>query len=268
MRFLGTLINVGAVIAGSLIGLFFHARLPKRLTTVAFQGIGLFTLFIGFTMAAKTKSLLVLVFSIVLGAVTGELLDIDRPLNRFGEWLRKLLRRKEIHHKGTKTQSGETPKTGFDSQAGSSCLGDLVVNPSAPDRSRFAEGLVTAFLLFCMGSMTVLGAIEEGLGGRPNLLVAKSVLDGFASLALAASLGVGVLFSVIPLLIYQGGLTLLAGSLHAVMSDVVVNEVSAAGGLILIGLGITILEIKRLKVLNMLPALVFAGVLAAVFLRS
>jgi len=229
MRFLGTLINVGAVIVGSLLGLFFHARLPKRFTTVAFQGIGLFTLFIGFTMAAKTKSLLVLVFSIVLGAIVGELMDIDKWLNRFGGWLRVRLK-----------------------------LGN----------ERFAEGLVTAFLLFCMGSMTVLGAIEEGLGGKPNLLAAKSVLDGFASLALAASLGVGVLFSVIPLLLYQGGLTLLAGSLHAVMSGAVVNEVSAAGGLILIGLGITILEIKQLKVLNMLPALVFAGVLAAVFLRS
>jgi uncharacterized membrane protein YqgA involved in biofilm formation len=179
-------------------------------------------------MAAKTKSLLVLVFSIVLGAIAGELLDIDRLLNRFGEWLKARLR-----------LGGE----------------------------RFAEGLVAAFLLFCMGSMTVLGAIEEGMGGRPNLLAAKSVLDGFASLALAASLGIGVLFSVIPLFIYQGGLTLLAGSLHAVMSDVVVSEVSAAGGLILIGLGITILEIKQLKVLNMLPALVFAGVLAAIFLR-
>ncbi len=224
---LGTLVNVAAVIAGSLVGVFFHARLPKRLTNVAFHGIGLFTLFIGFTMAAKTKSLLVLVFSIVLGAITGELLDIDRLLNRLGEWLKARLR-----------------------------LGG----------DRFAEGLVAAFLLFCMGSMTVLGAIEEGLGGRPNLLAAKSVLDGFASLALAASLGIGVLFSVIPLFVYQGGLTLLAGSLHAVMSDAVVNEVSAAGGLILIGLGITILEIKQLKVLNMLPALVFAGVLAAIFL--
>jgi len=224
---LGTFINVGAVVAGSLVGVFLHARLPGRLTKVAFQGIGLFTLFIGFTMAAKTRSLLVLVFSIVLGAIAGELLGIDRLLNRFGEWLKTRLR-----------------------------LGG----------DRFAEGLVTAFLLFCMGSMTVLGAIEEGLGGRPNLLAAKSVLDGFASLALAASLGIGVLFSVIPLFVYQGGLTLLAGSLHAAMSDVVVNEVSAAGGLILIGLGITILEIKQLKVLNMLPALVFAGALAAVFL--
>jgi len=264
MRFVGTLINVGAVIAGSLIGLSFHARLPKRFTTVAFQGIGLFTLFIGFTMAAKTKSLLVLVFSIVLGAITGELLDIDRLLNRFGEWLRRKLEKKGTRHEDTKARSGQQ----LESQSGRLSLGALVVDSPAPERSRFAEGLVTAFLLFCMGSMTVLGAIEEGLGGKPNLLAAKSVLDGFASLALAASLGIGVLFSVIPLLIYQGGLTLLAGSLHAVMSEVVVNEVSAAGGLILIGLGITILEIKQLKVLNMLPALVFAGVLAAVFLKS
>ncbi len=239
---LGTLINVGAVIAGSLVGLFFHARLPKRLAAVAFQGIGLFTLFIGFTMAARTKSLLVLVFSIVLGAVTGELLDIDRLLNRFGEWLRRKLEKKR--------EPG------------------AAIGESTSDRGRFAEGLVTAFLLFCMGSMTVLGAIEEGLGGKPNLLAAKSVLDGFASVALAASLGIGVLFSVIPLFIYQGGLTVLAGSLHAVMSGGAVNEVSAAGGLILIGLGITILEIRQLKVLNMLPALVFAGVLAGVFLRS
>jgi uncharacterized membrane protein YqgA involved in biofilm formation len=287
MRFLGTLINVGAVISGSLVGLFFHARLPKRFTTVAFQGIGLFTLFIGFMMAAKTKSLLVLVFSIVLGAITGELLDIDRLLNRFGEWLRKRIEGTRIHHQDTQAPSDGVSDSGL-SPSEPSCLvenGDCTGLRPRPrgrglsplstaqsgegsDRSRFAEGLVTAFLLFCMGSMTVLGAIEEGLGGRPNLLAAKSVLDGFASLALAASLGVGVLFSVIPLLVYQGGLTLLAGSLHAVMSDVVVNEVSAAGGLILIGLGITILEIKQLKVLNMLPALVFAGVLAAAFLRS
>jgi hypothetical protein len=225
---LGTLINVGAVVVGSLVGTLFHARLPRRLTTVAFQGIGLFTLFIGLTMATRTQHLLVLIFSIVLGAISGELLDIERHLNRFGDWLK------------AKLKSGS---------------------------ARFTEGMVTAFLLFCMGSMTVLGAIEEGLGGKPNLLVAKSVLDGFASTALAASLGIGVLFSAIPLLVYQGSLTVFAGSLKPVLSTAVVNEISAAGGLILIGLGINILEIKQLKVLNMLPALVFAGVLAAVFLR-
>jgi uncharacterized membrane protein YqgA involved in biofilm formation len=267
MRFLGTFINVGAVVAGSLVGLFFRARLPKRLTAVAFQGIGLFTLFIGFTMAAKTKNLLVLVFSIVLGAIAGELIDIDKGLNRFGEWLKTRLQRRGVHHKGTKAQSEGASELRPDTAPEPLSLGVFAVNAPAPGGSRFAEGLVTAFLLFCMGSMTVLGAVEEGLGGRPNLLAAKSVLDGFASIALAASFGVGVLFSVIPLLLYQGGLTLLAGTEHAVLSEPVVNEVSAAGGLILVGLGITILEIKRLKVLNMLPALVIAGVLAGVFLR-
>jgi uncharacterized membrane protein YqgA involved in biofilm formation len=220
-------VNVGAVVVGSLVGMLFHARLPRRLTAVAFQGIGLFTLFIGFTMATKTQHLLVLIFSIVLGAIAGELLDIDRHLNRFGDCLK------------AKLKSGS---------------------------ARFTEGLVTAFLLFCMGSMTVLGAIEEGLGGKPNLLVAKSVLDGFASAALAASMGIGVLSSIIPLFVYQGALTLFAGSLKPVLSTAVVNEITAAGGLILIGLGINILEIRQLKVLNMLPALVVSGVLAAVFL--
>jgi hypothetical protein len=229
MRFLGTLINVGAVIAGSLVGLFFHTRLPKRLTAIAFQAIGLFTVFMGVTMAMRTSSFLVMIFSIAPGAIAGELIDIDRHLKRLGDWLKSRVRSRN---------------------------------------ERFTEGMVTAFLLFCMGSMTVLGAIEEGLGGRPNLLAAKSVLDGFASLALAASLGVGVLFSAVPLLLYQGGLTLFAGSLHNVLSNVVVNEVSAVGGLILVGLGINILEIRQLKVINMLPALVFAAVLAAVFLRS
>lgn len=229
MRLLGTLVNVATVIAGSAVGLLFKAKLPPRLGAIAFQGIGLFTLFLGFTMAAKTKNLLVLIFAIVLGAITGELADIERHLTRFGDWLKQRLR-----------LGGE----------------------------RFAEGMVAAFLLFCMGSMTVLGAIEEGLGGRPNLLVAKSVLDGFASIALAATLGVGVAFSVIPLLVYQGGLTLLAATLGGALSQTVVNEMSAAGGLLLVGLGINILEIKKLRVLNMLPALVYAALLAALFVRG
>jgi hypothetical protein len=228
MRILGTLINAAAVIIGSLVGTLLHARLPRRLAEVAFQGIGLFTLFIGFRMAARTEHLLILIFSIVLGALSGELLNIDRHLNRFGDWLKTRLK---------------------------------------STSARFTEGMVTAFLLFCMGSMTVLGAIEEGLGSKPNLLIAKSVLDGFAAAALAGSFGIGVLFSVIPLLVYQGTLTLFAGSLRPVLADAVVREITAAGGLILLGLGINILEIRQLKVLNMLPALVVAGILAGLFLR-
>jgi hypothetical protein len=224
----GTLVNVAAVIAGSAVGLAVGARLPKRLTGIAFQGIGLFSIAIGVSMAIKTANWLVVIFSIVPGALVGELVDIDRHLNRFGEFLKRRLR-----------TGGE----------------------------RFTEGMVAAFLLFCMGSMTVLGAIEEGLGRAPNLLLAKSVLDGFASVALAATFGVGVAFSVVPLLVYQGGLTLAAGSLSSLLADRVVTEVSAVGGLLLIGLGINILEIRRLKIVNMLPALVFAGVLAWLLVR-
>lgn len=240
---IGTLVNVGAVLTGSIIGLLVGMRLPERVTKIVFQGIGLFTLAIGFSMALKTRNFVLMVFAIILGSICGELIDIDRGLTAFGEWLKRKLRRQQ----------------GAEARATDDGPGNR--------QDRFAEGMVTAFLLFCMGSMTVLGAIEEGMGRPPNLLLAKSVLDGFASVALSAAMGLGVAFSVIPLLIYQGGLTFLAGSLHGAMSDVVVNEVTAVGGLLLIGLGINILDLKKLKVLNMLPALAFAGVLAWLFPR-
>jgi hypothetical protein len=224
---LGTFINTGAVILGSIIGLLLHKRLPKNITTIVFQGIGLFTLFLGFSMALKTSNYLILIFSIVIGSIIGQLLSIDRALDHFSNLLKTKI---------------------------------------STDNEKFSDGFVTAFLLFCMGSMTILGAFEEGLGGRPNLLLTKSVLDGFSSIALSAGLGVGVIFSVIPLLIYQGGLTLLAGWLGQFFNDIVINEISAVGGLILVGLGINILEIKKIKVINMLPGLLVAVILAYLFL--
>lgn len=223
----GTLLNVATVVGGSAIGLLIHSKLPQKITTITFQGIGLFTLFIGFFMAMKTKEPLIMILSIVPGGILGEWLDLARYLERFSEWLKG---RVKSHN------------------------------------ARFTEGLMTAFLLFCMGSMTILGAIEEGLGNKPNLLIAKSVLDGFSSIALSTTFGIGVLFSAIPLLLYQGALTLGASALHNVLSDPIVNEVSAVGGLILIGLGLSILEIKAMKILNMLPALLIAAILAYVFI--
>ena len=223
----GTLINAGAIIIGSIIGLIIHSRLPKRIITITFQGIGLFTLFLGFTMATKNSNLLIMIFSIVLGSIIGELIDIDKFMNRFSAWLKNKIKSKN---------------------------------------DKFSEGFITAFLLFCMGSLTILGAIEEGLGGVPNLLLAKSVLDGFSSIALSASLGIGVIFSVIPLLIYQGGLTLFASSLQNLFNEILINELTAVGGLLLIGLGINILEIKKFKILNMLPSLVIVVILTYLFL--
>lgn len=222
----GTLINIAAVIVGSSVGLIARSKLPERITGIVFQGIGLFTLLFGVSMAIKTGNFLLMIFSIVIGSIAGEWIDIERHVFRLGDSLKGAIRSKN---------------------------------------EKFSEGLTAAFLLFCMGSMTILGAIEEGLGGKPNLLLAKSVLDGFASIGLAAALGIGVMFSVIPLLVYQGGITLFASFLQGVFTDTIISEMTATGGLLLIGLGINILEIKRLRILNMLPALVVVVILSYFF---
>ena len=223
----GTLLNASTVIIGSIIGLIVRSRLPKRITDTAFQGVGLFTIILGIMMAIKTNNLLIMIFSVVLGSIIGELIDIDKWINIFGEWLKNKFKSKN---------------------------------------QRFSEGLITAFLLYCMGSMTILGAIEEGLGELPNLLVAKSILDGFSSIVLAATLGIGVLFSFIPLLIYQGGLTLLASNVQNFLTEIIINEITAVGGILLLGLGITLLNIKKIKVINMMPSMVIICFLSYLFL--
>ncbi|MBE0662511.1 MAG: DUF554 domain-containing protein [Bacteroidales bacterium] len=219
---LGTFVNVAAVIAGSLLGLLLKTRLPEKITSIVFQGIGLVTIFFGVAMAFRSQNWVILILSVVSGAIIGQLLNLDERLNKVGEWLKNKLKINNI---------------------------------------RFTEGLITAFLLFCMGSLTVLGALEEGMNQNPELLLAKSVMDGFSSIALSAAMGIGVMFSVIPLLIYQGGITLFAGSLQNVLSEPLIMEITAAGGIILLGMGINILEIKRIQILNLLPALLMAVVM-------
>ncbi len=216
---IGTLVNVAAVISGTAIGLILKSRLPEKLVKTVFQALGLFTLVIGFIMALKVNSMLIIVFSLVLGAIVGELIDLEMYADRAGARLKKRI------------------KVGGD---------------------KFSEGLLTAFLMFCMGSMTILGAFDEGMKNDSTLLITKSVMDGFSSIALASALGIGVGFSVIPLLVYQGGLTLFASYLGAFFSEPMIMELTATGGILLIGLGFNILEIKKIKVFNLLPALVFA----------
>lgn len=218
----GTLVNIAAIIAGSIIGMIIHDKLPKRFVQIVFQAIGLFTLFIGVSMALKTDHIILLIMSLVIGSVIGELLGLEKGMERLADRLKgKLKLRNE----------------------------------------RFSEGMITAFLLYCMGSVTIIGAIEEGLTGKPTLLYMKSIMDGVSSIALASAMGVGVAFSVIPLLLYQGGITLFASSVGEYFSDVVVDELTATGGILLLGLGINILEIKKLRILNMLPSLVVVVVL-------
>lgn len=214
---IGTIVNIVAIIIGGMIGLFFNKRLPKRFINIFFQVIGLFTLFLGVSMVLETTHIFHMLIALILGAVIGEALRLQKRVEQMSEFL----------------------KTKFN-------IGG----------EKFSEGLLTAFLLYCVGSLTILGAMEEGMGGDPKLLYIKSLMDGISSIALASALGIGVIFSVIPLLIYQGGLTLFAGWFGEFLPEVMINELSAVGGILLIGLSINILNIKKIKVINMLPALV------------
>jgi len=223
---IGTLVNVATVIVGSLTGIVFKSRLPERFIKIFFQVIGLFTLYLGFSMALKSTHVLQMVFSLIIGAVIGESLHLDRGLEKFAAVIKK-------RFKST--------------------------------NERFSDGLLTAFLLYCMGSLTILGAIQEGMTGDAHLLFIKSLMDGVSSIALASGLGIGVLFSAVPLLIFQGGITLLAMWLGDFFPAVMITELSAVGGILLLGLGIDILGIKKIKVINMLPALVVIVVLIWLF---
>jgi len=223
---IGTLVNVLAVVVGSTLGLLFHSKVPERFIKITFNGIGIFTLVLGFGMALASNEILLMVFSIIIGSLLGEALDIDKRLNTISNQLKKRL---------------------------------------GNESDNFSNGLITGFLLFCMGSMTILGAIQEGVGGSPDLLMTKSLMDGFASLALASTLGVGVLFSVIPLFIYQGGLTLLAAQVKDFLSPEMITEITGVGGLLLIALGLNILDLKKIKVSNMLPSLLVIIILMLIF---
>ena len=213
----GTIVNVFAVVLGSSIGLWINKSLPQRYIKIFFQVMGLFTLFLGISLALKSTHILQLVISLISGALLGEWLNLDGKMQGLSNWLKKKIKLKN---------------------------------------EKFTDGLLTAFLLYCVGSMTILGAIEEGVGGSSRLLMIKSLMDGISSIALASGLGVGVLFSVVPLFIFQGGLTLLAMLLGDFIPQIIITELSATGGILLIGLGLDIMEVKKMKVINMLPALI------------
>jgi len=253
----GTIVNVIAVVAGSLVGLFFARFVTERIREVIMQGLGLAVMLIGMTMAFQTNNILIVAGSMVLGGILGEVLDIEGWLDRMGERLKKRFR----------SESGT-----------------------------FVTGFVTASLVYCVGAMAVVGSLEEGIRNDPSILYAKSLLDGFASIAFASALGVGVIFSIIPIFVYQGALTLLGMYLEQFLTDAVIAELSATGGLLILGIGINLIfsdnetdsEPKpkitdgnvdmsklsdteglgrksiKIKIGNLLPALIFAAVIAMV----
>ncbi len=275
----GTLLNVATVLLGGSIGALVGDRLPERFRQTVMQAIGLMTLLIGFQMALGTKSAIIVLGSVVIGALTGEALRIDDGLTAFGNWVERTVYRATGRRGewGTGTDltphspppMGEGTGVGSANRPQSQVGGALSAAGGAEDAEKggslFSKGFVTASLIFCVGPMTVLGSFQDGLTGVYSTLAVKSVLDGFTALALASSLGWGVVFSSAVVLLYQGALTLGATWAKPFLSDPVVNEMTAAGGLLIVGIGLNILGIVRIRVANMLPALVFAPVLTAVF---
>ncbi|MCP4423100.1 MAG: DUF554 domain-containing protein [Chloroflexi bacterium] len=227
---IGTLINALTVLIGGSLGTALGGRFPVRMQETIFAALGLFTLFIGFDSALATGNALIVLGSLVIGALIGETLRLEDRLESFGEWLRDRL---------IKNQEG-----GAD--------------------SRFVEGFITASLVFCVGPLTIQGAIEDGLLGDYTKLAIKSTMDGFAALAFATTLGPGVLGSIIVILGFQGGISLLAGLGANVFTDPMVAELTATGGVVLLSIGLRLLELKKIRAANLLPALFVAPTAVAV----
>ena len=221
---IGTLINVAAVVVGGVLGTKLGARLPERLSQTVVAGLGLFTVGLGLQMFLKTQNSLVVVGSLLVGAILGEWWQIEEGLRSVGRWLEK-------------SSAGDRP----DGEA------------------LFVRGFLAASLVFCVGPMAILGSIQDGLTGNFQVLAVKSILDAFIALAFASTLGLGVIFSALAVLIYQGAITLLAAQVQSIVTPAMMNEMSATGGIILMGLAISsLLEIKQIRAGNFLPALIIA----------
>ena len=226
---IGTFINIATVLIGGILGLIFGSRLPDRIRQTVVAGLGLFTIGYGLYNFIKTDNPLIVLGSILIGGLLGEWWKIEDGLQHLGRSLEKRF-----------------------------------AGPSQ-DSNRFIRGFLVASILFCVGPMTILGSIQDGLTGDYSILATKAVLDGFAALAFASTLGIGVMFSVVVILVYQGGLSLLAAQLNQVISTPMMNEMNAVGGIILIGIAISsLLEIKSIRVGNFIPALIIAPLIVAI----
>lgn len=222
----GTWINVATVLCGGLLGYFVGGRFPEKMRQTVMAGLGLVTCVIGLQMALQTSNILIVLGSLLVGGILGELLDLDGRIARAGARLEGRFRR-------------------------------------ADGSGTFAKAWVTTSLLFCVGPLTFTGALQDGLTGDYHLLATKAMLDGFASLAFGSALGLGVLASAATVLLYQGGLSLTAGVVKAALSAAMIGEMSATGGVLVLGLGLGLLELKAIRVANFLPALILAPVVVA-----
>lgn len=226
---IGTILNVITIIIGGMIGMLLGGRIPERVRSTVVHGLGLFTIVLGVRLFLQTDNPIISLVAIMLGGLLGEWMNIEEKLNRLGSSIEARL--------------GPT-------------------GASESKENLFIRGFVTASLLFEIGPMTILGSIQDGLTGNYSLLATKSVMDGFSGLALASTLGAGVLFSTVIVLLYQGGISLLAIQVQALLTDVMIAEMTAVGGILMIGLAFgSLLEIKPIRTGNLLPALIIAPAL-------
>ncbi|MBP3646369.1 MAG: DUF554 domain-containing protein [Clostridia bacterium] len=217
---IGTLINCAAIIAGSLLGLLLRRGMKDSIAKTVMQGVGMSVILIGVAGAIETSNTLLVILSMVIGGVLGAWIDIDAKMNHLGTWAQRKLTR-----------------------------GD-------DENNTFAKGFVTASLVYCVGAMAVVGSLDSGIRGDHSTLIAKAALDGITAIIFSSSLGIGVMLSAVPVLIYQGAIALLGNAIAPLLSDVVVTEMSSVGGLLIMGIGINMLLDTEIKVANLLPAII------------
>ena len=230
---LGTIVNSIAIILGCIIGVFIKDGIPDRISDTIIKALGLCVLYIGIGGAFEGSNMLIIIVSMAVGALIGELIDIDNKLNELGKFIEV-----KFNERRSKKASVE------------SCIeiDDEDVKIS------ISEGFISSSLLFCVGAMAIVGSLESGLQGNHTTLFAKSMLDGISAIIFTASLGIGVMFSAVSVFLYQGIITIGAGVLSTILSEAVIATMTATGSLLIIGLSLNMLEVTKIKVANLLPA--------------
>lgn len=228
MVLLGTIVNAAAIIAGTLLGKVLH-RIPDKVKTLVLQSIGLAVVILGVQMGLKSEQFLIVILSLLFGSIFGEVMDLDGKLNKLGLWIERRL--------GSKEEGG------------------------------IAKGFVTATLIFVIGAMAIIGALDSGLRGDHQVLYTKALLDGFTSIVLATTLGIGVLFSAFPVLFYQGIIALFATQIDKwipeQIMDAFIIEMTSVGGIMILAIGLNMLEITKIRVANMLPAILVVAIIVS-----
>jgi uncharacterized membrane protein YqgA involved in biofilm formation len=235
---IGTLINVVAVVVGGTAGTVLGARLPERIRETIMHGLGLVVLAIGIQLSFKTANILIVLGSLLVGGIAGELLRIEERINSVGRWLE----RKTTRNNRASEQPPGTAHSGA---------------------TRFSRAFLTASLVFCVGPMAIVGSFNDGMRGDYTILAIKSALDLFAALAFASTMGPGVIAAALSVGVYQGALTLGAGWASVVLSDPMIAEMTATGGVLMLAIGLALLELKQIRTGNLLPAILVAPLIVA-----